>query len=166
MISRMQKLHLLIFAILCFACFHAGLRAQGLPSETCARPGPGSIVPEPRDLRSQNGVLKVDLTVRNTSEAGQPARFCYISADGSESPTLRLHPGDLLILDLKNDLVDPDHATVTPTQHHLHAVAANSDAPCTSGAMTSISTNLHFHGLTVPPVCHQDDVLKTSIQPE
>jgi FtsP/CotA-like multicopper oxidase with cupredoxin domain len=161
----MQKLHLLIIAILCFACFHAGLRAQGLPSETCARPGPGSIVPEPRDLRSQNGVLKVDLTVRNGSEAGQPARFCYISADGSESPTLRLHPGDLLILDLKNDLVDPDHATVTPTQHHLHAVAANSDAPCTSGAMTSISTNLHFHGLTVPPVCHQDDVLKTSIQP-
>jgi FtsP/CotA-like multicopper oxidase with cupredoxin domain len=66
---------------------------------------------------------------------------------------------------LKNDLVDPDHATVTPNEHHLHAVAANSDAPCTSGAMTSTSTNLHFHGLTVPPVCHQDDVLKTSIQP-
>ena len=165
MISRMQKLHLLIFAILCFACFRAGLCAQSPPSETCARPSPGSIVPEPRDLRSQNGVLKVDLTVRNTSEAGQAARFCYISADGSESPTLRLHPGDLLILDLKNDLVDPDHATVTPNEHHLHAVAANSDAPCTSGAMTSTSTNLHFHGLTVPPVCHQDDVLKTSIQP-
>ena len=32
--------------------------------------------------------------------------------------------------------------------------------------MTPISTNLHFHGLTVPPVCHQDDVLKTSIQPD
>ena len=31
--------------------------------------------------------------------------------------------------------------------------------------MSLISTNLHFHGLTVPPVCHQDDVLKTSIQP-
>jgi FtsP/CotA-like multicopper oxidase with cupredoxin domain len=31
--------------------------------------------------------------------------------------------------------------------------------------MTSVSTNLHFHGLTVPPVCHQDDVLKTSVQP-
>ena len=26
-------------------------------------------------------------------------------------------------------------------------------------------TNLHFHGLTVPPVCHQDDVLKTLIPP-
>ena len=26
--------------------------------------------------------------------------------------------------------------------------------------MTATSTNLHFHGLTVPPVCHQDDVLE------
>jgi hypothetical protein len=32
--------------------------------------------------------------------------------------------------------------------------------------MTPVSTNLHFHGLTVPPVCHQDDALKTSIQPD
>ena len=31
--------------------------------------------------------------------------------------------------------------------------------------MTGVSTNLHFHGLTIPPVCHQDDVLNTSIQP-
>jgi FtsP/CotA-like multicopper oxidase with cupredoxin domain len=27
------------------------------------------------------------------------------------------------------------------------------------------STNVHFHGLNVPPVCHQDDVLTTLIQP-
>jgi FtsP/CotA-like multicopper oxidase with cupredoxin domain len=31
--------------------------------------------------------------------------------------------------------------------------------------MTRESTNLHFHGLTIPPLCHQDDVLHTSIQP-
>jgi FtsP/CotA-like multicopper oxidase with cupredoxin domain len=31
--------------------------------------------------------------------------------------------------------------------------------------MSIVSTNLHFHGLTIPPVCHQDDVLKTSVQP-
>jgi FtsP/CotA-like multicopper oxidase with cupredoxin domain len=31
--------------------------------------------------------------------------------------------------------------------------------------MTSLSINLHFHGLTIPPVCHQDDVLKTAIRP-
>src|SRR6202012_1141368 len=37
--------------------------------------------------------------------------------------------------------------------------------PCMSGVMSAVSTNLHFHGLTIPPVCHQDDVVKTSIQP-
>jgi FtsP/CotA-like multicopper oxidase with cupredoxin domain len=37
--------------------------------------------------------------------------------------------------------------------------------PCTSDSMTATSTNLHFHGLTVPPVCHQDDVLATSVNP-
>ncbi len=31
--------------------------------------------------------------------------------------------------------------------------------------MSAVSTNLHFHGSTIPPVCHQDEVLKTSIQP-
>ncbi len=31
--------------------------------------------------------------------------------------------------------------------------------------MTATATNLHFHGLTIPAVCHQDDVLRTSIQP-
>jgi len=36
---------------------------------------------------------------------------------------------------------------------------------CASGQMTATSTNLHFHGLTVPAVCHQDDVMKTMVQP-
>jgi FtsP/CotA-like multicopper oxidase with cupredoxin domain len=31
--------------------------------------------------------------------------------------------------------------------------------------MTPLATNLHFHGTTLPPLCHQDDVMKTSIQP-
>ena len=31
--------------------------------------------------------------------------------------------------------------------------------------MSPTSTNVHFHGLTIPPVCHQDDVLNTLIQP-
>ena len=31
--------------------------------------------------------------------------------------------------------------------------------------MTAFATNLHFHGLAIAPVCHQDDVLKTAINP-
>jgi FtsP/CotA-like multicopper oxidase with cupredoxin domain len=166
MISRMRKLHVLIYTILCVASFQAGISAQESPNDLCARPSAGSLVPEPRDLRSQNGILKVNLTVRNISESGKPARYCYISEDGSQSPTLRLQPGDLLVLNLKNDLTDPEHATAAPNQHRPHKLTNSNDAPCASGAMTLTSTNLHFHGLTIPPVCHQDDVLKTSVQPE
>jgi FtsP/CotA-like multicopper oxidase with cupredoxin domain len=36
---------------------------------------------------------------------------------------------------------------------------------CGHGDMTAYSTNLHFHGLDIPPVCHGDDVLHTVIQP-
>ncbi len=116
----------------------------------CQRPNPGSVVAEPRDLRSQGGVLTVDLTVRNEGRA----RFCYELADGSESPTLRLKPGDLLVLRLKNELSGPTRAP----QH--------SKDPCKDSTMSLTSANLHFHGLWIPAVCHQDDVLHTSIQPQ
>jgi FtsP/CotA-like multicopper oxidase with cupredoxin domain len=123
----------------------------------CGRPPAGSAVPEPEDLRSRNGVLKVDLTIHNDTEANGSTRYCYVDASGNQSPTLRLKPGDLLILHLKNDL------KLTGPSSHVHA-SMNAD-PCLSGAMTATSTNLHFHGLTIPPVCHQDDVLKTSVSP-
>lgn len=133
------------------------------PSEACPRPGTGQPVPEPRDLRSQDGTLEVELTIRDQKEADGSLRFCYLLADGSQSPTLRLHPGDLLLLKLKNELSDPlPEGGASHTHHHHGSVSTD---PCLSGIMSLISTNLHFHGLTVPPVCHQDDVLRTSVQP-
>jgi FtsP/CotA-like multicopper oxidase with cupredoxin domain len=135
------------------------LHAAEVPGNTCNRPTAGSAVREPEDLRSQNGVLKVDLTIHNSSEPDGSTRYCYIDGNGNQSPNLRLKPGDLLILHLRNDLTESDH----PMQVHMHA--RKSGDPCASGAMTPTSTNLHFHGLTIPPVCHQDDVLKTSVSP-
>jgi len=123
------------------------------PSLACQRPSAGSVVSEPENLRSKDGVLSVDLTVRNEAQPNGSMRFCYELADGSQSPTLRLKPGELLVLRLKNQLSGP--ATV-PQQ---------AKDPCTSATMSLTSTNLHFHGLSIPPVCHQDEVLRTSIQP-
>jgi FtsP/CotA-like multicopper oxidase with cupredoxin domain len=142
-----------------FAPWHAALLAKEPPPITCSRPSPGSAVPEPEDLRSRDGVLKVDLTIHNM-EADGTTRYCYVDGNGNQSPTLRLKPGDLLILHLKNDLTATDHAV-----HAMHMPAGKSSDPCLSGAMTATSTNLHFHGLTIPAVCHQDDVLKTSVSP-
>jgi FtsP/CotA-like multicopper oxidase with cupredoxin domain len=116
-------------------------------------------------LRSQNGVLKVELTVENARQSDGSTRYCYIDQKGKEAPNLRVNPGDLVILELKNDLKDFDPAPAAIGSNHNHAAPEKNADACTSGLMTKTSTNLHFHGLTVPPVCHQDDVLKTSIQP-
>lgn len=130
--------------------------------DPCGRLPQGAEVPEPPDLRSVNGILEVDLSVHDFREPDGSVRYCYVLPDGRQSPALRLSPGDLLILRLTNSLADVDKQTQSAHAGHSKKRAAD---PCTSGAMTPVSTNLHFHGLSVPPVCHQDDVLRTSVQP-
>ena len=142
--------------VLCLT--HGLVRAES----KCPRPEPGSVVEEPQDLRSQNGVLEVRLTANDAADANGSIRYCYTDAAGHESPNLRVHPGDLVILHLTNALTDLGHGSSAAP---MHAHAHSSGNPCTSGVMSPVSTNLHFHGLTIPPVCHQDDVLKTSVQP-
>ncbi|HWW79248.1 MAG TPA: multicopper oxidase family protein [Steroidobacteraceae bacterium] len=137
----------------------SGPSAAQEKSPTCpTRPAAGSLVGEPEDLRSAHGVLRVDLSYRMSVGADGETHYCYVSAAGKEAPTLRVKPGDLLVLRLKN--VEPEAARPNILATHQHAAAHG----CTSGTMSPSATNLHFHGLTVPPVCHQDDVLNTLIQ--
>ncbi len=160
-------------------------RQSGVPArDPCVRPAAGSTVAEPRDLRSRHGVLQLTLTIHDFQETDGSVRYCYLLDDGTESPTLRLHPGDLLILRLKDDLVDypapaasaqntPAAATqahamqmAPPTAVALHLTSVHEPRdPCGGALMTPVATNLHFHGLTVPARCHEDDVLMTSILP-
>ncbi len=137
--------------------------AAPLQAELCPRAAPGSLVEDPVDLRSQDGVLKVDLDMRNERYPDGSVRYCYLLNDGTQSPTLRLKPGDELVLTLHNHLAELETPTPATEQMHAQHAAEDSTDPCKSGAMTATSTNLHFHGLSVPPLCHQDDVLRTSI---
>jgi FtsP/CotA-like multicopper oxidase with cupredoxin domain len=159
-----KKFVLILFAWLCFAQPRAALYAE-VEAEACPRPTESSRVTEPEDLRSHNGELKVELTARDSRQSDGSTRYCFLDEKGRESPTLRVNPGDLVILSLKNDLTDLRPAAAENGRQHMHREMEGSGNACTSGLMTYLSTNLHFHGLTIPPVCHQDDVLKTSIQP-
>jgi FtsP/CotA-like multicopper oxidase with cupredoxin domain len=160
----MPKNLFLVLVWLSLVALPLSLRAQGV-SEPCPRPVPGSTVTDPQDLRSHNGLLKVELTVHDSKQGDGSTRYCYTDANGKQSPTLRVNPGDLLILTLKNDLRDFHAARTASNQQHVHEDKGKTGNACTANLMTSVSTNLHFHGLTIPPVCHQDDVLKTSVQP-
>src|SRR5277367_322912 len=100
----------------------------------CPRPEPGSIVEEPEDLRSQNGVLEAHLTASNAAQADGSVRYCYTDAAGHESPNLRVHPGDLVILHLTNALKEISSGNTAPMPAHTHAHSAAN--PCTSGIMS------------------------------
>ena len=143
--------------------------ASHAQQKSCARPEAGSRLEEPQDARSHDGILELDLTIYDQKRSDRTSRYCYLTSDGKPSPTLRLRPGDLLIIHFKNDLVDLP--TATPEFDRVLAGApicssSKNPDPCNSGVMTAVSTNLHFHGLTASPVCHQDDVLRTSLQPD
>jgi FtsP/CotA-like multicopper oxidase with cupredoxin domain len=137
----------------------SGLAPRG-PDGCPSRPTAGSPVTDPISLRSVDGELRVDLAYRNSIDAAGQMHYCYVYKGSTEAPTLRLHPGDLLVLHLKNELTTSEHPAATE-QGHGHAHSA--PGACATGAMTPVATNLHFHGLSVPPVCHQDDVLNTLI---
>jgi FtsP/CotA-like multicopper oxidase with cupredoxin domain len=136
------------------------LFSQNSNPEACPRPAIGSLLTSPPELRSVDGALTARLSFRTSLDPiGQP-RYCYIDADGRLAPTLRVHPGDLITLKLKNDLpvaapLAPSHPLPTPN-------------PCGPGGpahLTADSTNLHFHGLSIPPACHQDESLNTLVRP-
>ena len=171
----MQLFSSKIFGILALVALSLTLPVAHAADDPCVRPAPGSVVQEPKDLRSDQGVLKLDLSIHDYKEPDGTVRYCYLLPDGTESPTLRLHPGDLLILHLTDDLIDPEMTVPGAKLQGPHPVQGMagmdmsltkaSGDPCQRGAMDATATNLHFHGLTLPPVCHQDDVLNTSIAP-
>jgi FtsP/CotA-like multicopper oxidase with cupredoxin domain len=134
-----------------------------LPSDICPRPTEAAVVTNPPELRSHDGILEVSLHLKyeETQVSQGPPRYCFVTDDGQESPTLRVLPGDTLIVHLHNDLPSRPSA---PGNQHAMAAPSSSDDCGGSGAMNASTTNLHFHGMTIPPICHQDDVMHTAVQ--
>jgi len=134
---------------------------QAQPAPSCpSRPEVGALVSDPPALRSVRGVLRVELDYRSSPGADGQMHYCYVTPQGAEAPTLRVQRGDLLILALKNELVPAAPAASAPSMPTHPATGE-----CAATAMSPVITNLHFHGLSVPARCHQDDVLHTLIAP-
>jgi len=98
----------------------------------------------------------VNLRFETAVDADGQILYCYVDGAGADSPTLRVYPGDELKLTLANDL---------PPVHTGHPHRSEGAVCGGNGPMTSSTTNLHFHGMSIAPSCHQDDVLRTLIQP-
>src|SRR5580658_8513326 len=106
-----------------WACLVGEPRAlsQAIFAQICPRPAVGASVPEPEDLRSVAGVLKVDLAIDSDRTQEGAARYCYRTPDGQEAPTLRVHPGDLVVVRLRNGLREDGAAADSQVDEHaLH----------------------------------------------
>jgi FtsP/CotA-like multicopper oxidase with cupredoxin domain len=122
----------------------------------CARFAAGSVVSNPTDLFSKHGVLTVDLSYNTQVDADGRTLYCFTTPDGTESPTLHVHPGDQLVVNVTNNLPAPIDTS------SLRMSTSASDV-CGASSMGPDSVNVHFHGTNTSPVCHQDEVIHTLI---
>jgi hypothetical protein len=136
----------MVIRIIC----HWAAIASLFAADVCPRPPAGSEAKPPADLFSANGLLDAALFFRTSVDEYRQTRYCYVTPNGTQAPTLRVKPGDTVVLRLKNEAGPALNATTTG---------------CDAMPMSPLSTNLHFHGLSIPPVCHQDEVLHTGIAP-
>ena len=140
-----------------------GFSFVALQAQCPARPDAGTVVQDALALSSVNGVLSAELTMRHSVDTAGFNHYCLNYDTGTgivEAPTLRLNQGDHLMLDVK-DRIESDDEPSGMSGMDMSGLPVCGD----TGTPTLSSTNMHFHGLNVPPVCHQDDVLTTLIQP-
>src|SRR5579864_4812091 len=134
-----------------------------LAQQPCPRFPAGSTVAPPPDLYSQNGVLEVSFTYLTRVDQNGNTLYCFVTDDGTQDPTLHVHPGDLLLINFKNGLTA---GAAAPRRAHAMPMMTMSVSPgdaCGATTMTSTSVNIHYHGTNTAPVCHSDEVIKTLV---
>jgi FtsP/CotA-like multicopper oxidase with cupredoxin domain len=153
-----------LFRTFCFILvLMVALRFAGAAQVCPGRPVAGSTVQNPLAVYSQNGVLTAGITMGSFLNQYGLIMYCFAYPQGStEAPTLRVNPGDYLVLNLSNQI--QSYFSTISRRHVQHSAAAAADPDC-NGEMTSFSTNIHFHGMNLPPKCHQDETIYTLINP-
>jgi FtsP/CotA-like multicopper oxidase with cupredoxin domain len=149
-------------ALIALAHPHAFAQGSDPADAVCPRYAPGSVLPAPPELFSQNHALEVTLTLQTVTDAQGLKRYCYTTGAGEQAPTLHVLPGDQLVIHLINALPAPP---LPPAAMPPASGAAPADPQCVADPMGPQSTNLHFHGMNLPPTCHQDDVIGVLVQP-
>jgi len=125
----------LALAIALSGCNLGAGNAPAPQTPASARAG-GDLVAAP-EVVSSHGVASFNLSTIVNSATNFPNFFYegYLTA-----PTIRVHPGDTIVVNMSDDL--------------------------NPGKGAGSDMNLHFHGLDVAPTLHQDDVLTMLARPD
>jgi FtsP/CotA-like multicopper oxidase with cupredoxin domain len=158
---KLRKIYLILCSVsiigfIVISAVRGGAQTQSSNS-VCSRPIAGSIVNNPPEIWHPDALHPVELTVLN--RGSDPNENCYLANDNMQAPTLRIKPGEAnFVVKLNNQLPGPANSE-SPDQD------CQRDLYDHKGMPPSNSTNLHFHGLSISPICHQDEVVKKVIRP-
>jgi FtsP/CotA-like multicopper oxidase with cupredoxin domain len=137
--------------------------------QVCARFTPGSTVSDPPVLQSVNGTLEVTIGFYTVTDSQGLIRYCYVTDGGLEAPTLVVNPGDNLIIHFTNNMPVATMSGKSDSMPDMNMTltnrAATSASPACDGSMGTNVTNIHFHGTNIAPICGQDEVVHTLVQP-
>lgn len=124
--------------------------------DLCPHLQSGTVVQDPPILRSANGSLEVDFAYKTSFDSNGNPKFCYITSDNLQSPTLYLSVGDTLKITLRNEL--PANINATESGFVGKLPGNFSICPQTTPSYNAGTTNFHFHGMEVKPICNGDQV--------
>jgi FtsP/CotA-like multicopper oxidase with cupredoxin domain len=137
--------------------------------QVCPRYTTGSTISDPPVLQSQNGVLEVTIGYYTVTDSQGIVRYCYVTNNGVEAPTLVVNPGDNLIIHFTNNMPAVAASSMSDNMASMKMTLSNnattSTSPACNGSMGTNVTNVHFHGTNIAPVCGQDEVVRTLVQP-
>jgi FtsP/CotA-like multicopper oxidase with cupredoxin domain len=145
-------------------------------ANSCSRFTAGSVIHNPPALYSQNGALNVRFSYQTTTDSAGRQLFCFMTPDGLENPTLHVNPGDTLNITVTNNTPfndmaanESDESFQAPncgdTTFESNIVQPVTSPPPAAFGMTAGSMNIHYHGTNTSPACHEDNVVKTLINP-
>jgi FtsP/CotA-like multicopper oxidase with cupredoxin domain len=110
-------------------------------------------------------MLRADFVFSTFVDVYGLRHYCYMFDDNVQAPTLRVHPGDEVVLRLRNELPLSGDLSAPGERPFPHSHNMEIAGPCGGGILSASSTNLHFHGMHISPGCHQDDVISTLVEP-
>src|ERR1700690_2065035 len=133
--------------------------------QVCARFATGSATTAPPELKSLNGLLEVTFKFLTATDSQGLVRYCFVTDTGLQAPTLRVSPGDQLIIHFQNDLPAASASSASDnmagmkmslasnattsnstTSNSTTRAATTSSSSACNGAMSATATNIHFHG--------------------
>jgi hypothetical protein len=151
-------LFVLVWALCCYVVFSNSMCSTPIDNP-CPRFPVSSFIAAPTNLFSENGLLSLSLTFRNRIGNQSSDLYCFMMDNNiDQSPTIRLKHNDRFLLTLTNCF--PGNAHIQPVMNE--SIPLNQQA-CSNRQMTSSSTNLHFHGSTIPAYCHEDLIVNTFV---